>query len=265
MERAKRKPTESLDAYDCFLRGIACMSQLSGESTSEALRLFARSTALDPEYAAPYAASALCYAIRKLNGRPMALADIAETHRLASLAAELGKEDAGPLALAGLAFGLVAGDFERATTLVDRARDLNPNYALAWYASGAMRAVRGSEPDLAIDHLTRAIRLSPFDPLLYAMFGMMAVAHFCAGRYQEAADWAEKACLERPGVVATLRNAVASNALAGRQQEAEQALARLLEVDPGIRIRDARRQMSFWRPDKLARYEEGLRKAGLPE
>jgi adenylate cyclase len=109
-------------------------------------------------------------------------------------------------------------------------------------------------------------QLSPFDPLMFAMQGMMALAHLCAGRCAEAADWADKACLERPNVLATLRGAVVSNALAGRQQEAEKALARLLALDPDLRVSDVRnRTGSFGRPEDLARYEEGLRKAGLPE
>jgi len=266
IERAKRKPTENLDSYDYFLRGIASTHRMSKESTSEALRLLAKSIERDPEFASPYGAAAFCYVVRKLNGWPVDPADVVETDRLASLAAEFGKEDAVALAFAGLALGYVAGDFDRAVALIDRARDLNPNFAIAWYASGTVRAFRGGEPDVAIDHLTRAIRLSPFDQLMFAMLGMMAFAHVCAGRYQEAAEWAEKACLERPNVLATLRGAAVSNALAGRQQEAERALARLLELDPGLRVRDVRnRTGSFGRPEDLAKYEEGLRKAGLPE
>ena len=266
IERAKRKPTGSLDAYDYFLRGIACLHRMSKETTSEALRLFAEATARDGEFASPYGAAAFCYVVRKLNGWPLDPPDIVETDRLATLAAEFGRDDAVALAFAGLALGYVVGDFDRALALIDRARDLNPNFATAWYASGTVRAFRGGEPDRAIDHLTRAIRLSPFDPLMFAMLGMMAFAHVGAGRYEEAAGWAEKAVLERPNVSATLRGAVVSNALAGRRQEAERALERLLVLDPGLRVRDVRsRTGSFGRPEDLARYEEGLRRAGLPE
>jgi len=266
IERAKRKPTGSLDAYDYFLRGIACAHRMSREATSEALRLLAKSSELDGDFASPYGAAAFCYVVRKLNGWPIDHADVAETNRLASLAAEFGKEDAVALAFSGIALGYVVGDFDRALILIDRACDLNPNFAIAWYASGTVRAFRGGEADLAIDHLTRAIRLSPFDQLMFGMQGMMAVAHISAGRYEEAAEWAEKACLERPGVLATLRGAVVSNALAGRQQEADKSLERLREIDPGMRVRDVRnRTGSFRRPEDLARYEEGLRKAGVPE
>jgi adenylate cyclase len=66
--------------------------------------------------------------------------------------------------------------------------------------------------------------------------------------------------------LATLRGAVVSNALAGRQQETEKALGRLLALNPGMRVSDARSGTGgFGRPEDLARYEEGLRKAGLPE
>jgi TolB-like protein len=266
IERAKRKPTESLDAYDYYLRGIACTHRLSQKAVSEALGLFARAVELDGEYAAPYGAAALCYVMRKLSGWPIDRAALAETDRLAAKAAEFGRDDAVALAFAGLAVCYVIGDFERAIQLIDRARDLNPNLAIAWYASGTVRTFRGGEPEVAIDHVARAMRLSPFDPLMFGMQGMMALAHVCAGRYAEAADWADKSCLERPNVAATVRGAVVANALAGRQQEAERALARLLVLDPGLRVSGVRNRVgSFGRPEDLARYEEGLRKAGLPE
>jgi TolB-like protein len=266
IERAKRKPTESLDAYDCYLRGIACTHRPSQEATSEALQMFARAIELDPDFAAAYGGAALCYVLRKLNGWPLDRADMVETDRLATRAGEFGQDDATALTFAGLAVGYVVGDSDRALRLIDRARELNPNLATAWYASGTMRTFRGGEPDVAIEHLTRAMRLSPFDPFTFGMQGMMALAHVCAGRYDEAADWAEKSCQERPNVAALLRGATVANALAGRQHEAERALARLRVLDPELRVRDVRNRVgTFGRPEDLARYEEGLRRAGLPE
>jgi tetratricopeptide (TPR) repeat protein len=89
---------------------------------------------------------------------------------------------------------------------------------------------------LAIEHLQRAMRLSPRDPLMFTMQGVTAFAHFFAGRHDEAAAWAEKAFWERPNVLATLRIAAASNALAGRQEQAQEAIARALELDPDMRL-----------------------------
>src|SRR5215471_15692624 len=115
-------------------------------------------------------AAAFCYVVRKICGWTANRAqEMAEATRLARLAAQLGKDDAVALAFGGLALGYVAGDFEGALALVDRALSLNPNLATAWYASGTVRAFRGGEPDVAIEHLRRAMRLSPRDPLMFTM------------------------------------------------------------------------------------------------
>jgi len=192
--------------------------------------------------------------------------EMAEATRLARLAAQLGKDDAVALAFGGLALGYVAGDFEGALALVDRALSLNPNLATAWYASGTVRAFRGGEPDVAIEHLRRAMRLSPRDPLMFTMQGVTAFAHFFAGRYEEATSWAEKAFWERPNILATLRVAAASYALAGRLEEARKAVARALELDPDMRLSNLKDRIGiFRRPEDYAKYADALRRAGLPE
>ena len=267
IERAKRKPTESLDAYDYFLRGVASAHRVTRESTGDALQLFAKASELDPDYASPHGVAAFCYVVRKINGWTADRAqEVAESARLASRAAELGKDDAVALAFGGLALGYVAGDLEGAVALIDRALVLNPNLAAAWYASGTVRAFRGGEPDRAIEHLQRAMRLSPLDPFMFSMQGVTAFAHFFAGRYEEAAAWAEKAFWERPNILATLRIAAASNAFAGRLDEAQKAVARALELDPGMRLSNLKDRIgTFRRPEDYAKYAEGLRQAGLPE
>src|ERR1700740_1194701 len=68
IERAKRKPTESLDAYDFFLRGMANVYQWTKEGNSEALRLFYRAIELDPNFASAYGVAAWCYFVRKHRG-----------------------------------------------------------------------------------------------------------------------------------------------------------------------------------------------------
>jgi TolB-like protein len=267
IERAKRKPTESLDAYDYFLRGLASTHRMTRESVSEALALFAKAIELDPDFASPHGVAAFCYVVRKINGWTIDRAqEVADAARLAWRAAELGKDDAVALAFGGLALGYVAGDLEGAIALIDRALALNPNQAAAWYASGTVRAFRGGEPDVAIEHLARAMRLSPFDPFMFSMQGVTAFAHFFAGRYDEASAWAEKAFWERPNILATLRIAAVSNALAGRLEEARKAVARALELDPDMRLSNLKDRIgTFRRPEDFAKYADGLRKAGLPE
>ncbi len=181
-------------------------------------------------------------------------------------AAELGQDDAVALALAGLALGYVVGDLDGAIALVDRALALNPNLTSAWYASGTVRAFQGDQPDLAIEHLARAMRLSPLDPFIFSMQGVTAFAHFLAGRYLEAVTWAEKAFWERPNVLATLRIAAVCNAYAGRFEQARKAVTCALELDPNMRISNIKDRIGvFRRPEDFARYAEGLRIARLPE
>ena len=68
IERAKRKPTESLDAYALFSRGMAKLYPWTLEGTNEALRLFHRAVELDPDFAPAYGMAAYCYLWRKVNG-----------------------------------------------------------------------------------------------------------------------------------------------------------------------------------------------------
>src|SRR5262249_9796574 len=149
--------------------------------------------------------------------------------------AESGTDDAIALSFSGLALGLVAGEVEAGAALVDRALVLNPNLAAAWYASGYFRANLGDH-DIAIQHIARAMRLSPLDPQMFYMRPLTALAHFLAGRYDEAWPLAERVSRERPNFLACLRVAAASNALAGRLDEARGIIARALQLDPEMRI-----------------------------
>jgi TolB-like protein len=266
IQRATRKPTENLDAYDYFLRGMASYYRRSREAIDEALPLFYKAIELDPEFASAYGMAAWCYAWRKINGWTIDHAqEIAETAKLTRRAAELGQDDAVALSRGAHALGFVVGDTEAAATLVDRALMLNPNLAGAWWASGWTR-IRLCEADLAIEHFAQAMRLSPLDPHTIAMQAGTALAHFLAGRYQEAASWAEKGLWEQTNYLTTLLVAAASNALAGRLPEAQKAMARLRELHPTMRVSNIKNWAPrFRRPEDLARFADGLRKAGLPE
>src|SRR5262245_44076091 len=169
IERAKRKPTENLDAYDYFLRAMASFYQRSRDANDEALRLFYKAIEVDPDFATAYGMAAWCYGWRNLSGWAADRArEVSEGARLAWRATELGKDDAVALARAGHALALLIGDLDSGVAFIDRALSLDPNLARGWYASGWVRVYRG-EPELAIDHQARAMRLSPLDPTLYHM------------------------------------------------------------------------------------------------
>jgi TolB-like protein len=265
IERAKHKPTESLDAYDTYLRGMAKFYQRTRDANSDALKLFRQAIELDPEFASGHAMGAWCYTWRKINGWMADRAqEIAEGARLAWRAVDVGKDDAIALARGGHAIGFLLGDLDSGAAFVDRALLLNPNLATAWVFSGLLRFYRG-EPDVAIEHLARAMRLSPLDPTSYQMQVGTGFAHLFAGRFDDASSWAERAFREAPNYLPAAAVTAASHALAGRLEEARQAMSRLRQIDPVLRICNLDQWFPIRRPEDFTRWADGLRKAGLPE
>jgi len=267
IERAKRKPTDSLDAYALYLRGLATFYQFASRQVNdEALRLFNSAIELDPDFASAYGRAALCYAFAKGNGWFSDTAnEIAEVKRLAQRAVELGKDDAFALAAAGWALAHVVRDLEVGAALIDRALVLNSNLAEAWFYGGWVKNYLGA-PEAALERFARAMRLSPLDPRVTAMRAGTAHAHFFLGHYDEAASWAAMALQDNPDYQPGLRIAAASNAMAGRPEQAHKAMARLQQLNPALRVSSLKDVVGPYRhAEDLSRFEEGLRRAGLPE
>jgi len=264
IERAKRKPTESLDAYDYFLRGTASLHEGTKEAISEALRLFYRAIELDPEFSSAYGMAAWCYVVRKTNGWMRDLVqEVAETTRLAGRATELGREDAVALCWGGYALAYVAGDVDAGLAFIDQALALNPNLAAAWNYSGWVRIFLG-EHQSAMDCFERALRLSPRDPTVFHTRTGIAYANLLTGHYDKASSAARDA-LRDQAWHGGLRILAASKALAGQLEGAREAIDRLLQLDPAVRISNLKDRISPLRPEDFAKYADGLRKAGLPE
>jgi len=265
IERAQHKPTESLDAYDYFLQAMAQMHRGTRETVDQALVLFAKAIELDATYATAYGIAAWCYFWRKVNGW---LGDgpreIAEGTRLARRAIELGMDDAVALTRASHALAILTGDLDSGLVLLDRAKMLNPNLVAAWFLGGYVRVWRGDLDD-AIAHFTQAMRLSPLDTEMYRMQGGMAFAHLFAGRFDEASSWATKALRNLPSFLMVVAVVAASHALAGRNDEARQAIRQLRQLDPRVRASNLTDWLPIRQPQHLAIFSDGLRRAGLPD
>ena len=266
IERARQKPTENLDAYDYYLRGLSIANRITKEASDETLRVFNKSIELDPDFAVAHARAAFCYVYRKVNGWMIdCTLEVAEAGRLARRAIDLGRDDAIALSYGGFVIGYVVGDLDDASAFVERALALNSNLAAAWGFSGWLKACLGN-PDTAIKHAALAMRLSPLDPRMFAWQSYIALAHFCAGRYDEAARWAELALRDQPNIAPPMRVAAASHALAGELAEAQQIIKRLRQLDPALRLSNLGDLLPpFRRGEDHARFMDGLRKAGLPE
>ncbi len=265
IERAKRKPTESLDAYDCYLRGMSAFHRYTREGHEESLALFYRAIELDPDFASAVGMAARCYGQRVGFGWMVdRTRETAEAERLARRAAELGKDDAVALCTAGMALIVVVADLDDGAALIERALELNPNLAWAWLF-GAWAKLLAGKPESAIEYTGRAMRLSPQDPQIFAMQTATAFAHFFAGRAEEALSWAERAMRMQSNFFVAVCMAAASGALAGRLAEAEKAMVRLRQLRPDLRISTLGGLLPFLRPPDLARLADGLRIAGLPD
>lgn len=265
IERAKRKPTESLSAYDCFLRGMANWHDWTRTSHDVALGHFYRAIELDPTFARPHALAAGCYLMRKSNGWIIdRTGEKAETERLARLGADLGRADAVALAWSAHALAYVVDDIKAGLALIDHALRLNPNLAVAWQRSGWIRVYAG-ECEVAIEHLATAMRLSPLDPLMHLAYSATAFGQFLLGNLDEAASWSDRALQMRPDWPPALRVLAMSNALAGRERQAQQAMTRLRALQPTLRLSILHEQMLLHRPEHMEKFTEAMRKAGLPE
>jgi adenylate cyclase len=229
------------------------------------LALACKAIELDPGFAAAYGIAAWFHTRRTSNQWTTdAVQERADALQMARRAAELGKEDAFSLAFAGFTFAFVGREVEHGAALADRAIELNPNLALAWGICGWVTLMLGQH-DTAIDRAERAMRLSPLDPFMRGPQTTMAVAHLMAGRYDEAVSWAAKALQPDPNFAPAWRMTAASHGLAGNVAQAQAACVRLRELEPLLRVSNLRDVCAPYRPADLAKFEEGLRKAGLPE
>jgi tetratricopeptide (TPR) repeat protein len=202
-----------------------------------------------------------------LHWIPASGVEVEEGIHMARQALAATRDNPEVLRIAGFALAAFAGENETALTAINRAIELNPNYAFAYAQRGIVLAYL-NRPDEAIIAAERAIRLSPNDPTAHhSSYLALSLAHLAAGRYEEALSWADRALgsVRNAGLPA-LRLKLSLLGHLCRREEASECLQRLRETDPEPTViavmRDLAKGMS---PEVAAHLAEGLRKAGLPE
>jgi adenylate cyclase len=265
VERAQRKPTESLQAYDLTLRASVDPVSLSRDSLEEAIGLLQRAVAIDPRYAMAHARLAMWRYVRVAQGWRLAdKAELDEIVLLARKAVELGGDDPEVLALSAFLIGSPGRDTKFAVALVEKALTLNPNCIIALDMMGYLQNRLGNS-DGAIEYFGRAGRLNPLEGSAMRN-NALSIAHWTAGRYEEACVYAERALQGNPNFVPSLRRLAAGLGLLGRIEEAHGAMQRLLAIAPETTIARVR---AYHEADGsgqiLPQTLEGLRRAGLPE
>jgi TolB-like protein/Flp pilus assembly protein TadD len=265
IERARRKPTRDLQAYDYYLRGMASFYAQSREGTDEALALFHKAAHHDNAFAQPLARASLCYVIRKAYGWTVDRdQEIVEAERLARHALELTRKDPRVLASAGYALAYVCGHLDEGVDLISQGVDLDPNYAIAWTWRAYTKMWLGVRKSVIEDY-ERALRLNPLDPLAFLAQAGMAQAHYVAGRYGDAVAWAEKSLHLRPHHLPTQRIYMASLGMMGRIAEARKAYEVYRQLDPTAQILTIRKRTPMRLEEDIEGLVAGLRLAGLPE
>jgi adenylate cyclase len=265
IERAQRKPTESLQAYDYYLRALASSYRFTREANLEMLELTRAASAMDPHFALPHALAVLSFTQRKAFGWSTNIADeVSETGRLARQALELDRDDARVLGMAGFGLCYVVGEVEEAAVFLARAIQLDPNLVLARTWMGWTKVYLG-DMDGAIEQLEVALRVNPLDPRRYTTSTAMAYAHFFAGRNDEASVLATDVVRQQPNYLAGRRIMTACHAMAGRIDEARQACAVAMRIDPTQRISVSNARAPFRRPQDIDKLAQAFRIAGMPE
>jgi TolB-like protein/class 3 adenylate cyclase/tetratricopeptide (TPR) repeat protein len=266
IERASRNPPKNLDAYDCYLRGLACR-RTGGDRrrNDEALRHFYRAIELDPQMGSAYGSAAYCYHMRKLYGWVSEIEpELAETRRLAENAVKLGHDDADTLARAAHVFGYIFRELDKAKILADQAISINPNLAFAWQVRGWVSVWLGQN-EQAVEQLDRSMRFNPIDPANFGAEAAKSHALVRLKRYEEAVQCAASVLTRQPKNLPALRSACVALALAGRLDEAREMLRRLLELDPLARISNIKESAPISREEDLELLVQGYRLVGLPE
>jgi adenylate cyclase len=256
-----RRYTQSIEAYDHYLRGWDLASDESEEALLRSRAMFEKAIELDPDFAPAYAQ--LGYAMaRDISGVTGERdADLARASELAEKALEL--DDTLPLVHFALAY--VARQRQRpaeAIASLEKALALDPNYADAYAFLGCVLSFAG-RPDEGLEMVEKAKRLDPAASVGYSQAD--AFAYFALARYEDAINVLTRSLGRNPTSVLSRIFLAASYANANRLADAEWEVAELLTLDPGLSIASVREWVPFTAPEPLGRMVSGLRKAGLPE
>lgn len=263
IEKARVKPTDSLDAYDHHLRGLAEFNGFSRETNARALAHFMKATELDPDFAAAYAMASRCY------GQRVGFGWIEDSPRegqdalhLARIAAQKGTDDAAALASAGFTMTLFR-DIQSAGPLLERAIRLNPNLFIGFQMLAMVR-VFGGQLQTGRDAARTALRLSPNDAQLFGTHAMLGFAAYFEEKYDEALDEAGKSLQYRANFKTAAAIVAASLAMKDQAEEAKAAIGRLLEIAPGLTLSNLDDWIGFEKDAHRAHWHQGLMRAGLP-
>jgi len=252
-KRSLLQPPSSLDAWSAYHRGWWHLNSFSADCCDQADHFFNKSARLDPTSARTYAGLSCVHWLRAfLEMNDDRDREIQQALELAQHSVVLDSRD--PLAHWALGRALhLCHEFDRSVQEFEVANSLNPSFALGQFAQAfAMMHVGNNERSNQI--LDNARRLSPYDPMSYAMLGVQAINNAMLGRYDAAADLSVRGaallaffCQMFPVIAAYC------NVLAGRDDVAGKYFAELQESRPGYNSGDYFRAFPHQRDEDIAK------------
>jgi adenylate cyclase len=235
IHRSTKRPTSSLTAYDYYLRALPSTSAFDKDAATRALALLSQAIEHDPQYGAALALAGwwrLHLDINDWTDNEAANRDTAI--ELARRALQVADDD--PVTLADAA-GVLAGfgeDLDLCITLIDRSLELNPSCTLAWHWSAWLRLSAG-DPDLAIEHFEKSLRLDPRGQGLRPVYLTgLGIAHFMRRQFEDACPLLLASLQQLPSYATTYRFLAACYAHLGRVDEAQKVIERLRAVNPVV-------------------------------
>ena len=257
----RRRP-ENLTAYDYYLRALPQFYVATREGLAEAIRLAHCALELDPRFGFVAALAGIGHMRNVVWGYAIdPQFERREAVRLLRLALSTNDNDPHTLATAAVISAFMVGDCESEIEMADRAVALNQNSYLAWNCRGHVYRIAGL-PEEAVRSFERAIRMSPVDAQLYTTFAQIGSALIELRRFDEAIVAGKKAQRQNRSFATAYRCLASAFAHLGRDAEAREAAARVLETDPTFTISAFIARGGYSNSKLLI---EGLRKAGLPE
>jgi DNA-binding SARP family transcriptional activator len=258
--RAILRPPSSLDAWEAHHRGLWHMYRFNKEENERARHCFETAVRLDPTFARAYAGLSFTHFQNAFQGwaeREAAIDSAVET-----AGQSLMVDDRDPAAHWAMGRALwLRGGHDQSLIELERAIDLSPNFAMGHYTLAFVHSQAG-DPAAAIEAADHSRHLSPFDPMLFGMFGARAMALVRLGRFDEAADWGVRAAARPNAHAHIVAIAALSLALAGRLDDARRQLGALRKTVSDYGINDFLTAMHF-APDGEKLFREAAKRVGL--
>jgi TolB-like protein len=259
---ARLNVSEDLDAWSAYHLGLQHLYRFNRQDNAAATALFQRAIGRDPGFARAHAGLSFVHFQTAFMRHTDDLAGaVNEARRFAACALELDAMDPFVNFVMGRTFWL-AGDLDGGLPWLERATALSPNYAQGIYARAWTETLAGRVED-GRAHVDLAMRLSPLDPLYYAMLGTRAFTHVVAGEDTQAAYWAERAARAPGAHVLIAMIASAAHAIAGDEAASIAWAANVRERNPALRREDFFRSFPMKAVAVRARVDEALALRGF--